>query len=886
MPKHSESPSQLLRTYREKRSADRTPEPSGAAAPTAPGRLFVVHKHAARQLHYDLRLEMEGVLRSWAVPKGPSRNPAHKRLAVHVEDHPIEYGDFEGLIPEGNYGAGAVILWDRGSWWPLEDPKQGLAKGKLLFELRGYKLRGRWTLVKIRKGERDWLLIKERDGHVSTDGDGFVQGSVLSGLTVEELKEGATREPEIVAELRRRRAPARAVRGRDVELMLAETRETPFTKDGWLFELKLDGYRVLAAKEGGEGRLLSRNKRDLTRIFPEVANAVGALPYNGIVLDGELVVPDESGRPSFQRLQQRAQLNRAYEVRRASVESPAALYLFDLVAFVGYDLRPLPLRERKRFLQMVVPAAGPLRYSEHFERDGELLYAQVERLGLEGIVGKKADSPYRGGRSPAWLKVRADRVDDLVVVGFTPPKGSRGGFGALHLAWHEGGKLVYAGRVGSGFDQRELREVADRLAESRRDTPACEGPIPAEKGSVWVEPELVVEVRFKEWTDDGLLRQPVFLRFRDDKSPAECVKKGAGSRKPNGPVSGNPIAAASDGTPPGSRLADSRTASRSPPPQVVFSNLDKLFWPEEGYTKGDLVEYYRAISPWLLPYLADRPLVLTRYPDGIAGKSFFQKDAPDFAPEWVRTVRMWSEDSQRELNYFVCEDVSSLLYIANMAAIPLHIWGSRVSSLEKPDWCILDLDPKEAPFEHCVTIAREIKRLCDEIEWPCFVKTSGSSGLHVLLPLGRQCTFEQARTLGGLLARMVAVELPDIATVMRQPSRREGKVYVDYVQNGHGRLLAAPFSVRPLPGAPVSMPLKWTEVGPKLAIGDYTIANAPARMNRLGNDPARPVIELRPDLGAILQRLHERFAARGTAGRKASGGRKPRSAGRRAGSAD
>jgi bifunctional non-homologous end joining protein LigD len=797
--------------------------------------------HAARRLHWDLRLEMDGVLKSWAVPKGPSPNRADKRLAVHVEDHPLEYGDFEGIIPEGNYGAGAVIVWDRGRWVPLEDPHEGMKKGKLLFELHGYKLKGKWTLVKLKKGEKEWLLIKEKDGYVAAD-SALPPESVLSGLTVEELKAGKDRAAPVLKELTRVKAPRRAVTVAEAEPMLAETREQPFSKPGWLFELKLDGYRVRAAREGGEARLVTRNGHDIASAFPEIARALTALPYEGFIMDGELVVPDEAGRPSFQRLQNRAKVSRAIDVRRAAVESPAVLYVFDLLAFEGYDLRPLPLEKRKALLEQIVPRVGPIKYLSHFEKDGEALYEQVVKMGLEGIVAKKADSPYRAGRSANWLKIRADRVDDFVVVGFTRPKGSRSGFGALDLGAYEDGKLVYAGRVGSGFTAAQLKEVSAVLERSVRPTPAFSGPVPQDPGHTWVEPTLIAEVRYKEWTDEGLLRQPVFVRFRDDKPITEAAKKGAGR---------------------GERDVDVSPESTSPlsplPREVKFSNLDKVFWPDEGYTKGDLIEYYRAISPWMLPYLADRPLVLTRYPDGINGKSFFQKDAPEYAQAFVRTVTIWSEDSQRELDYFVCDNESSLLYIANMAAILLHVWSSRVATLEKPDWCILDLDPKEAPFTDVVTVAKAVQALCDDIGLPTGIKTSGSTGLHVLIPLGRQVTYEQSRTLGGLLARVVAAELPEIATVTRQVQKRGGKVYLDYVQNGHGRLLVAPFSARPLPGAPVSMPLKWTEVTPKLDIKKFTIKTAPTRMKKLAEDPLRPVLDLQPDLVHALEQLNDRL---------------------------
>jgi bifunctional non-homologous end joining protein LigD len=626
--------------------------------------------------------------------------------------------------------------------------------------------------------------------------------------------------------------------------MLAETADKPFSRPGWVFELKLDGYRILAAKEGPLVRLLSRNGNDLAASFPEIVRAMSALPFDRVLLDGEIVTPDDAGRPSFQRLQGRARLRRSLDVRRAAVETPATFYGFDLIGFEEYDLRSLPLTERKSLLEQLLPPAGVLRYLEHFERDGEGLYDRVQGLGLEGVVGKKADSPYRAGRSPSWLKVRTRKTDEFVVVGFTAPKGTREGFGALHLAQYVDGKLVYTGRAGSGFSGKQLAETRAELERLKRKTPPCEGPVPKEKGTTWVEPEVVCEVEYTEWTDEGLLRQPVFVRFRDDKRPTDVTR----ASRPTD------AEAAEAADLPESEAPEAGGVER----QVVFSNLAKIFWPAERYTKGDLIDYYRTVSPWLLPYLKDRPVVLTRYPDGIEGKSFYQKDAPVFVPRWIRTQRMWSEQTQREIDYFVCDDVESLLYLANLAAIPLHVWASRVQTLDRPDWCVLDLDPKGAPFEHVVQVAKAARKLCEEIELPSFVKTSGSSGLHILLPLGRQCTYEQSRSLGELLARVLVTGLPEISTITRAVSRRGGKVYVDYLQNIAGQLLAAPFSVRPLPGAPVSTPLEWREVNDRLDIRAFTIGTVPERLKKRKTDPLRDVLALAPDLGQALERLAAR----------------------------
>ncbi len=472
-PPPEEGNGDSLSTYRAKRAFDQTPEPGGLVPKPAPkpGGLLIVHMHDATRLHWDLRLEMDGVLRSWAVPKGPSANPADKRLAVKVEDHPLEYGDFEGVIPEGNYGAGTVVVWDRGVWEPLEDPHEGLETGKLLFNLKGYKLRGRWTLIKLKKTEKEWLLIKERDEYVSTEP--YTNESVLSGLTNDELRNAKQRAEPIKRELEKLGAPKRMLRVEDTELMLAETREQPFTKEGWLFEVKLDGYRMRAACQDGQPILYSRKGLEYTESFPEIARAVKAIPYEGVILDGELVVLNQAGKPSFNMLQTRAKLG-AREAKRAAIESPGTLYVFDLLAFEGYDLRKLPLIKRKEILQKVLPQTGPLRYSEHFEKNGEALYEQVVKLGLEGIMAKKSDSPYRSGRSSDWLKIRADRIDDFVVVGFTKPKGARGGFGSLHVGAYRDGKLIYCGRAGSGFTGDQLDEISAQLQALVRDTPPCE----------------------------------------------------------------------------------------------------------------------------------------------------------------------------------------------------------------------------------------------------------------------------------------------------------------------------------------------------------------------------------------------------------------------------
>jgi bifunctional non-homologous end joining protein LigD len=575
------------------------------------------------------------------------------------------------------------------------------------------------------------------------------------------------------------------------------------------------------------------------------------LPYSQLVLDGEVVVFDESGRPSFARLQERALLTREADAVVMAKRHLATYLVFDLLSFAGYDLRPLPLTARKEILEALVPTVGVLKFVDFFEDEGKRFYESVSELGLEGMVAKRGDSTYHDTRSSDWQKIRAMQTGDFAVIGYIKPdKRARVGFKALHLATYEDGKWKYAGAVGGGFSGKELERISKKLeACDSAEYPEARARVLG-GGHVWLEPKLVVEVKFYEWLADRLLRQPTFLRERTDKAPTEC--RGA-ERKPENqerrnqePGTGNEV--------------EPEEAPVAGKKEVAFSNLTKVFWPEEGYTKGELIDYYREMAPWLMPYLYNRPVVLTRYPDGIAGKSFYQKDAPAWAPPWVRTETIWSEHTQRDIRYFVANDVDTLLYLANMGTIPLHVWSSKVGTLEHPDWCILDLDPKGAPWGDVIKTAQVIHELLDAVELPSFVKTSGSTGLHILIPLGGQCTYEQSRALAGLIVGHVEKQIPKIATTKRTIRQREGKVYLDWLQNRHGQLLVSPYSVRPLPGAPVSMPLAWDEVTAKLNPNKFTIKTAKNRMEKLGEDPVLPVLSEVPDLLAALRQLERQIA--------------------------
>lgn len=836
-------PSSNLDLYRKKRDPERTPEPFGTSR-AANGWRFVVHQHGARNLHYDLRLEMDGVLKSWAVPKGPSFRAEEKRLAVHVEDHPIEYGEFEGVIPKDNYGAGSVIVWDHGCYRLVKpgDALDQLARGKLEIEFFGFKMRGLWTLVRMAKKDKEWLLLKKADGFAGeVDAGERYPRSVVSGLTVQEMADVPGKLSALYRQLEDTKAPAQAFSARTLKPMLANLQERPPTGKEWLYEIKYDGVRVVAQRDANSVELYGRNGQVITNRYPEICRALGQLLVGKFVLDGEIVSLDERGRPSFQRLQLRMHLSNPHDIERAMIVAPVEAIFFDCVAVEGHDLRPLPLRERNKFLQSLLPPLGRVRYSEHFSVDGEAFFNAASEHGLEGIVAKKADSRYVSGRSPHWLKIKCQKRDDFVIGGYTDPQGGRGHFGALHLGQYRGETLIYVSKVGTGFDAKLLRLIWEKMQPLKRATSPFAEKTPGGRGHHWIEPQLVCEVRFSDWTADGGIRHPAFLGLREDKRPQDC-------RKEEPPAITLPELPAIESTP----------AAKTADKQVRLTNLKKLFWPKEKYTKGDLIEYYRAIAPHLLPYLKDRPVVLTRYPDGIEGKSFFQKDAPDFVPDWIRRVKIFSKDTERDINYIIVNDLDTLLYIINMGTIPLHLWSSRVESLERPDWLVIDLDPKGAPFEHVVQVALALHEILEDLRLDNFIKTSGASGMHILIPLGARYTHEQAKNFARLLAMLGAEATPEISTIARPLAARGGKVYIDFGQNGYGVTIASPFSARPVPGATVSCPLEWREVNSKLHPSQFTIKNMPARFEKMA-DPLAPVLQNAVDLGAVLERVHKRI---------------------------
>jgi len=800
-----------------------------------------VQQHAARNLHWDLRLEIDGVLVSFAVPRGPSLDPAQKRLAVQTEDHPLEYADFEGVIPAGNYGAGAMIVWDCGTYRSVDGvaPAEGLARGKLDLALDGHKLRGRFALVRTggkARPSREWLLFTKERGFEAPDIAERAPESVFSGLVVRELAAGASRDAEMCRLAENAGAKRAVLDAARLRPMLATPAERAFSRESWLFELKYDGVRALAEAGGGRARLFARTGGERTRLYPELAVALAHLPVKHAILDGEIVALDARGRASFERIQRRFTQTSGADAEALRRELPVVYYAFDCLAVDGFDLRKCPLEQRKRILAALVPPRGPVRLADHVSGDGVALFEAARAHGVEGVIAKQASSAYEAGeRSKRWLKIKVPRADCFVVVGVSPGRGSRKALGSLMLAGYREGRLAYVGNAGSGLGVRQIDALLPELEKRRRAKPACTGlPEPLPRGSWFVAPELVAEVRFTETTSAGMLRHPVFLALRGDVAPAACAAPVARAEEP-------------------SRGAHAANAPRAEPDaELKLTRLDKVFWPVEGYTKGDLLAYYERVWPWLAPYLKDRPVVLTRYPDGIEGKSFYQKNAPEFTPQWARRENIDGTD------YFVCNDLRTLLYVINSGAIPLHVWSARLATLERPDWLILDLDPKEAPFAQVVALARLLHEILREAGAAHFAKTSGQAGMHVVLPLGAALGHDEAKSVAEAIARVVVSERPDIATVTRPVAARGDKVYVDFLQNGRGKLIAAPLSVRPRPRAPVSMPLTWARVNARLDPARWNIASAPRQLAKHG-DPFAGVLGPGIDAEALLASLLRRL---------------------------
>ena len=905
-----------LELYRRKRRFSQTPEPRGS--PTTSGRRlrFVIQEHHATRRHWDFRLEMGGTLKSWAVPKGPTLDPSEKRLAVPVEDHPLEYMEFEGVIPQGNYGAGTVMVWDRGTYTCLEgDPQQAYEKGKLTVVLGGKKLHGEFHLVRTRMGgETQWLMFKKRDddavpGWTLPDPSTSVKtGRTIAQIAVEETHRWHSRDTESTTG-GRRRGPIRATRPQtrkglavlgldrpgddpfpaEVKPALATPAEQPFDDPRWLFEIKWDGIRAIASlrREGAEQQvtLRSRGGHVINAQFPEVVEALYRLELPGAVLDGEIVALDPQGRSSFPLLQHRPQL-------KERARPPIAYYVFDLLYVHGHLLIDRPLRDRRRALAALLPDHPLVRLSEAVPGAGKTFYAAARTLGVEGIMGKRADSRYQPGkRTSDWVKIKVTRQLEAVIGGFTRGLGARAKtFGAILLGAYEDARLRYIGHCGGGFKDTELRRIHQLLRSRVQETCPFDAVPPSNEKVTWVRPDLVVQVEYAGWTADGMLRFPVYLGLRHDKPAREVALE---RPLPRAPAAGGPPAATGNGAAARPRPAAAPLKPRKKHPlqvaledaglEVELTNLGKVFWPEHGFTKADLIEYYMKVGPVILPHLLDRPVTLRRFPNGITGESFYQKDVQD-APPFARTIPIASGSAGDTMAAPVCNNLETLLWLAQLADIEIHTWFSRItpmargegagkagtefatedglrdSVLNRPDFVVFDIDPYLFPddtlpqrqgekdpdysrrgFDAAREAAFQVRALLRTFRLESFLKTSGKTGLHVFVPIVRAYTYEQVHEFAKTVTQYLERRHPKTLTTAWAAEKRVGKVFLDYNQNRLGATLAGPYSLRPTPQATVAMPVTWKELERGFDPLEFTLRTVPELMKKR-KDPWRDIL--------------------------------------------
>lgn len=834
-----------LREYFKKRHFGKTPEPEGAPGRKSSGHklAFVIQEHHASQLHYDFRLEMDGVLKSWAIPKGPSLDPHEHHLAVQTEDHPFEYRKFEGVIPEGNYGAGNVIIWDEG-WYEARkgDPSAGektleqeLKDGHITFILHGEKLRGEFALIQMHgRGEKNWLLVKKTDEFASSEDVTKQDESVKSHHRVDDL---GGKAPSLSI------YPERA-HVWQVHPMLSTLVEKPFNKEGWLFEIKWDGYRAIGSKHGSKIDLYSRNGTNFMEKYPPIVEALQDIDHD-VIIDGEIVVTDEHGNAHFEWLQN---WNR-------DQHGVLQYYVFDILWCDGHDVRDMPLLQRKALLKHVLPPDDPvLRYSDHLEKDGEKLFAQMQTRGLEGMVAKRADSPYReGDRGQGWLKIKTHLRQEVVIGGYTEPRGGRKYLGSLLVGVYEHGEFVYTGHSGGGIPDEQRRELRDRLAKiERQSSPFQHEPTPNAPVH-WVKPELVCEMSFSEWTSDGSMRQPQFEGLRADKKPTSVHRELPMAIKNRGGDTFESSRAVHEHE--DSKVLTGPLPNNSTDLPFKFTHETKIFFPKHKHTKGDLRKYYESVAEYILPYLKDRPCSMNRMPHGITGESFYQKNN-EHLPDWVPHADIFSESNDENLRWIVGNSLDTLLYMVQLGCVEINPWNSRVGHLEKPDWIVIDLDPEGIGFEKAIEVARTVKEVCDEWNVPAYPKTSGKTGIHVYIPMHAKYTYEQGKNLAHLIVLEVNKRQPKITSVERMPEKRRHKIYLDFLQNREGQTLAAPYSVRPTPDATVSMPLHWNEVKPGLKPTDFTIKNALKRIQKTG-DLWQPALAKGIDLEAVLKNIEK-----------------------------
>ena len=891
-----------LKEYHRKRDFAITPEPRGEEKPERGGpRSFCIQKHAATRLHYDFRLEMEGVLKSWAVPKGPSFDPADKRLAMMTEDHPIDYGDFEGIIPAGEYGGGTVLLWDQGTWEPIEDPHKGLRSGSLKFRLHGEKLQGRWALVKIkgrdaRDDEKTWLLIKEKDEFVRPASEWSVTDarpeSVTTGRTLEEIarerdrvwhsnradgdRGAAKPKGRFAAKAKARAAAGSAPRPsaataprpaapakipgarkapfpRKAALQLATLVDAPPRGEGWLHEMKFDGYRIAAFVEHGEARLVSRNGNDWTAQFPAVAADAARLPVKGAIVDGEVAVVLPDGTTSFQALQ---------NAMTGGGEGELAYFAFDLLHLDGHDLTGATLEDRKRALSGVLKAkggAGCIRYSDHVAGSGEAVYASACGLGLEGIISKRADSRYEGGRGKSWLKVKCLRRQEFVIGGYTDPEGSRVGIGALLLGvYDETGALAFAGKVGTGFTAKTLRDLEGRLAPlARASSPFAKARIPGVTRAHWVEPKLVAEVQFTEWTGDGRLRHPSFQGLREDKKARDVVRESPVAEPAEGKPAASPRPARGRSREGEALARKSGARSRAGKEAVVegvkLTNADRVVFDGPGVTKLDLARYYERVADRILPHIEGRPLTLVRGPEGASKPTFYMKHTGVWAPKDLRRVKIQEKTKVGE--YLVVDDLPGLISLVQMGILEVHTWNATADALEKPDRVVFDLDPDPAvPWSAVADAARLLEARLADLGLRSFLKTTGGKGLHIVVPLRPGAPWDEAFDFTRGISEQIERAHPRRFTTAIPKAARKGKILIDYLRNNRGNTAVAPYSTRARPEAPLSVPIAWDELTASLRPDQYTLANIDERLKRRRKDPWAEYFSVRQRLTAAAKK--------------------------------
>ncbi|MFL5789588.1 MAG: DNA ligase D [Flavisolibacter sp.] len=894
-----------LSLYKKKRRFDVTPEPEGKNKSSKKALRFVVQKHDASHVHYDFRLEMDGVLKSWAVPKGPSLNPSDKRLAMMVEDHPYDYRDFEGIIPAGNYGGGTVIVWDEGTYEPLnseglsikEQEKLLLSQlhaGNIKFIVHGKKLKGEYALFLMKsRGERSWILVKKNDEYASDEDITENESSVISGKTlVQVAKDNGTtvnhpdhgKKEVVKSEPVKLLKPIKAKQGsvkststkksssskkkvrevndllatyegelpkrampKELTPMLATLIEEPFDDDKWIFEIKWDGYRAVAYLKSNKTEIISRNNTPFTERYSPVSNALNELGVDA-VLDGEIVAINNKGLADFQLLQnwQNTPVQLQY-------------FIFDILWLNGYDLTNLPLIERKNILKNIVPEENEvLKYSDHVEGKGKQFFKIATDKGLEGIMGKKAQSKYvPASRTPDWVKIKVNLRQEVVIAGYTQPRNTRKYFGSLLLGVYDNGELHYVGHTGSGFNTKSLEQIYKKMQPLITDKCPFEKKPKTNMPATWIKPKLVCEIKFTEWTKDWMARHPIFMGLRSDKDAKSVIlekannmatlskeKKADAKKKSSKPINtkaGKGIKEKSSPSKKGKELAVELNSEND---QTVYinnkelklTNLNKLYWKQESFSKGDMIRYYLDIAPYMFPYMKDRPQSLNRHPNGIASPNFFQKDVKGKVPPWAVTHKDFSESTNQTVEYLVCSNEATLIYMANLGCIEMHPWHSRIQSPDNPDWCLIDLDPdKKNTFDQVIDTANLVKKILDSIGAESCVKTSGSTGIHIYIPLGAKYSYDQSKQLAELIVTMVNHESPDLTSVERSPAKRKGKIYLDFLQNRQTQTAAAPYSLRPKPGVPVSTPLDWSEVKKGLTPTTYNAKTIFTRLKTEGD---------------------------------------------------